>query len=61
MKEKQGYPFCALVGQEEMKRAETCLHCGACVKKCPYELDTPALLEKNVEDYKKVLSGERSV
>ncbi len=47
--------------QEEMKRAETCLHCGACVKKCPYELDTPALLEKNVEDYKKVLAGERTV
>ena len=47
--------------QTEMKRAETCLHCGACVKKCPYELNTPALLEKNVEDYKLVLSGERSV
>ena len=47
--------------QTEMKRAETCIHCGACIKKCPYELNTPALLEKNVEDYKLVLSGERSV
>lgn len=32
-----------------------------CVSKCPYELDTPALLKKNYEDYKKVLKGEVKV
>ena len=47
--------------QEEMKKIENCKHCGACIKKCPYELDTPALLEKNYDDYKKVLAGEVEV
>jgi len=47
--------------QAEMKKIEGCLNCGACKKKCPYELDTPALLRKNYEDYKKVLSGETKV
>lgn len=47
--------------QAEMKKIENCLECGACMKKCPYELNTPELLKKNYEDYKKVLSGEISV
>lgn len=47
--------------QEEMKKIENCLHCGQCSRKCPYELDTPALLQKNYEDYQKVLSGEVKV
>lgn len=44
--------------QKEMLKIEDCLHCGKCKTKCPYELDTPTLLEKNLEDYKKVLAGE---
>ena len=44
--------------QAEMKKIEGCLECGACRKKCPYELDTPNLLKKNYEDYKKILAGE---
>lgn len=47
--------------QEEMKKIETCLNCGKCSSKCPYELNTPALLKKNYEDYKAVLAGEVSV
>ena len=47
--------------QAEMKKIENCKHCGACKKKCPYELDTPTLLEKNYEDYQKVLAGEVEV
>ena len=47
--------------QAEMKKIENCLHCGQCSRKCPYELDTPALLQKNYEDYQKVLSGEVKV
>ena len=46
---------------KQMRKIENCLHCGQCSKKCPYELDTPALLEKNYEDYKKVLAGEVEV
>ncbi|MBE6041975.1 MAG: hypothetical protein E7220_05575, partial [Clostridiales bacterium] len=47
--------------QNEMKRAETCIECGMCKTKCPYGLDTPRLLKENIEDYKKVLSGEIKV
>lgn len=47
--------------QEMMKKIENCLHCGQCKGKCPYELDTPALLEKNHEDYKRILAGEIQV
>lgn len=45
-------------GQAMMKKIEDCLHCGQCKRKCPYGLDTPTLLEKNYEDYKRVLAGE---
>lgn len=48
-------------GQEKMMKIETCLECGACKAKCPYGLDTPNLLKKNLEDYKKVLAGEVKV
>lgn len=44
--------------QEKMKKIENCLHCNKCKAKCPYGLDTPTLLAKNLEDYKKVLAGE---
>lgn len=47
--------------QEKMKKIENCLHCNQCKSRCPYELDTPALLEKNYEDYKQVLAGKVSV
>lgn len=47
--------------QAEMKKIENCLHCGKCKGKCPYGLDTPALLEKNYEDYKEILAGRRNV
>ena len=47
--------------QRKMKKIEGCLHCNKCKSKCPYGLDTPALLAKNYEDYKKVLAGEVSV
>lgn len=44
--------------QAEMRKIEDCINCGACMKKCPYELNTPELLKKNYEDYKRVLAGE---
>ena len=45
-------------GQGMMKKVEDCVSCGQCAAKCPYSLDTPELLKRNYEDYKKVLSGE---
>ncbi|MCR5230222.1 MAG: aldo/keto reductase [Solobacterium sp.] len=47
--------------QAEMMKIDQCLHCYQCASRCPYGLDTPHLLEKNLEDYKKVLAGEVSV
>lgn len=47
--------------QEKMKLIEKCLHCGKCASKCPYGLDTPTLLQKNYEDYKKVLQDRSMV
>ena len=47
--------------QENMKKIEGCLHCNKCMKKCPYQLNTPELLQKNYEDYKKILAGEIKV
>lgn len=41
--------------QEKMKKIEECKHCGQCMKKCPYSLNTPELLAKNYEDYKTFL------
>ncbi len=47
--------------QKNMKQIEECIGCGQCKSKCPYGLDTPELLKKNYQDYKKVLSGEITV
>jgi aryl-alcohol dehydrogenase-like predicted oxidoreductase/Pyruvate/2-oxoacid:ferredoxin oxidoreductase delta subunit len=44
--------------QEMMRKIEDCLECGQCSSRCPYGLDTPELLKRNYEDYKKILSGE---
>lgn len=42
-------------GQAKMKKIENCIHCNQCKAKCPYGLDTPALLQRNYEDYKTFL------
>ena len=44
--------------QAKMKKIEECLHCGKCKTKCPFGLDTPALLEKNYRDYQEILEGK---
>lgn len=41
--------------QAKMKKIEDCINCGKCKSKCPYGLDTPALLKRNYEDYKTFL------
>ena len=47
--------------QKEMFKIEDCINCGACLSRCPYELPIPDLLRKNLEDYKKIVSGEIKV
>lgn len=44
--------------QEMMSKVGNCTGCGQCAAKCPYGLDTPSLLAKNYEDYKKIIAGE---
>ena len=38
--------------QAEMDKIEDCVNCRQCASKCPYGLDTPALLRKNLADYR---------
>ncbi len=41
-----------------MGKIEECIDCGACKTRCPYGLDVPNLLRKNLKDYKDILSGK---
>ena len=47
--------------QSEMEKVSECIECGACMPRCPYGLNIPELLKKNLEDYHKVLAGEATV
>jgi len=47
--------------QKMMLDIEKCTGCGKCKSKCPYGLDTPELLKKNLDDYKEILSGNITV
>ncbi len=47
--------------QAEMAKIDDCVDCRQCVSKCPYELDIPNLLRKNLEDYRSVLAGKTTV
>ena len=44
--------------QNMMMKIKDCLHCGQCSSICPYGLDTPALLERNLKDYEEILGGK---
>ncbi|MBE6550089.1 MAG: aldo/keto reductase [Ruminococcaceae bacterium] len=47
--------------QEKMLKIESCLNCNKCASQCPYGLDTPALLRRNLEDYKNIISGKTKI
>lgn len=44
--------------QAKMMKIKDCLHCGHCMSKCPYGLNTPELLQRNLKDYEEVLAGK---
>lgn len=47
-------PYLRLIsdeGYEKMHRIDNCLHCNQCSSKCPYDLDTPRLLQDMLVDY----------
>ena len=45
-------------GQAKMMKIKDCLHCNQCMSKCPYGLNTPELLQRNLKDYEEVLAGK---
>ena len=47
--------------QAEMSKIPSCIECGACLQRCPYELNIPVLLRKNWEDYQNILAGKARV
>ena len=47
--------------QAEMEKVDKCINCGACLKRCPYELPIPSLLRKNLADYRSIVRGETKV
>lgn len=47
--------------QEKMELVGECTECGVCMTRCPYSLDIPTLLRKNLVDYRAVLAGEVQV
>jgi len=47
--------------QAEMAKIDSCVECGACMTRCPYELNIPVLLRKNLEDYRNILAGKTQV
>ena len=44
--------------QAKMMNIKNCLNCGRCSSRCPYGLDTPELLKRNLKDYEEVLAGK---
>ena len=44
-------PYLTDAWYEKMHRIESCIHCDSCKSRCPYHLDTPALLQYMLKDY----------
>ena len=41
-----------------MMKIKDCLHCNKCMSHCPYGLNTPELLARNLKDYEEILAGK---
>jgi predicted aldo/keto reductase-like oxidoreductase len=46
--------------QERMSRINDCQECGQCISRCPYELDTPALLKRQLAQYEEMLADAQA-
>jgi predicted aldo/keto reductase-like oxidoreductase len=45
--------------QKKMRMINNCIECGKCMNRCPYNLNIPKLLRKNLEDYEEILKGRK--
>lgn len=57
-------PSAALMNEQNqamMRKINECIGCGKCKTKCPYGLDIPTLLKKNLADYEDILAGRTKV
>lgn len=48
-------PFTSEEWRGKMEKVEDCIHCDQCKSRCPYGLDTPELIKKNLRFYRKFL------
>jgi predicted aldo/keto reductase-like oxidoreductase len=44
--------------RQKMELIDTCTNCGQCRSKCPYELDTPALLKNQLMQYREFCKSQ---
>lgn len=54
-------PSAVLMNEENqamMRKINDCVGCGRCKTRCPYGLDIPNLLKKNLADYEEILAGK---
>lgn len=47
--------------QAEMEKIDECIDCGICMTRCPYELNIPQLLKKNLADYREIIAGRAKI
>ena len=48
-------PFTSQEWRDKMEKVDDCIHCKQCSSRCPYGLDTPELLRKNLSFYRNFL------
>ena len=53
-------PYYSPKWREKMEKIEQCKNCRKCAEKCPYKLDTPALLQYQLRDYRKFYEAHKS-
>lgn len=49
------FDFVFRLASAGMEKARSCLECGECVKRCPYKLDIPRLLKKQITLWEETL------
>ena len=53
-------PYVTAEWQENMARIDSCIHCGACAKRCPYELKPYETLPGHLAFYREFLKTHRN-